>query len=94
MQLSDIDTDRFFSALMKVGRLLSNKAMAKELLDGAREDTPVINGILREAAMLAVSDENGSNRLAMLVAEQHLAVMLALRELERQQARRHAINRN
>lgn len=83
MNLSDLNIDVFFSCVAEVHRQPSDPDEQPRLLDAAREDTPIINGILREFMAMVALDRHRKHRKAIAIAQRDLVIFLALRAMER-----------
>ena len=84
MTVSQMSTDVFFSCLRKVLHQLSEPEGYERLLDEARQDTPIIEGICSQIAMILHVRKEDSSKVLEL-AHRDLEVFLALREMERRE---------
>jgi hypothetical protein len=83
MNLSQIRFRAFFNAVVTVNKQLQSREGTTQLLDAAREDTPIIDEMLRETKLIeAQCDDPGELDEMRRTMQRDLIVMLALRHLE------------
>lgn len=82
MNLTEMNTDVFFSCLAKVHSQLEEPGGYNKLMNEARQDTPIIEGLLRQLAMV-LQIEQGSQSTVRALAHRDVELFLALREMER-----------
>jgi len=86
MKLSRLNVNVFFSCVNTVCQKLDDPEARSDLLEKARSDTPIIEGLIQRVALLhAMKNHGKSHPEAILMAHRDLVVFLALREMERRE---------
>lgn len=82
MCLAELSPERFFRAVAEVNRTIADEDRYSGLLKEASNDTPIIETILRELAVLMRSEPSPIVEKGIAAAERDLTVLLALRAIE------------
>ena len=86
MNISHLSTDTFFSCVSTVYQKLDDPEERGKLLSEARSDTPIIEGLTRQIAMLHALEGHGESRPeAITMAHRDLVIFLSLREMSRRE---------
>jgi hypothetical protein len=82
MNLSQIRFRAFFNAIVTVNKQLQSREGTTQLLDAAREDTPIIDEMLRETKLIETQcNDPGELDDMRRTMQRDLTVILALRHL-------------
>lgn len=83
MRLAEPNLDMFMYAIAKINKLMGDEDTCSNLLDEAKEDTPIIDQLLTEMQRLYEHKEGPQQAKGVDMAERDLTVLLAIREIER-----------
>jgi hypothetical protein len=86
MDIHSIQLEDFMQCVVKVNKRLENMDTCHSLLEEARQDTPIIAGILEQMKQLEAHPDSEMKRRGHLAAHRDMTVFLALRELQAQQS--------
>ena len=85
MNVSDLNLEGLLEHVSRVQARLSRSSTLRSLLDRARADTPIIDELLDQIALMLKDKSLRHRKKVIGLAERDLLVLLALRELEREQ---------
>jgi len=84
MNLKELDLNTFMNAIIKVNQLMADEKSCNSLLNKAKKDTPIIDELLAEINNLFGHEDGPQKEKGVATAQRDLTVLLALREIEKQ----------
>jgi len=82
MQIRDLKLADYMVAVKSVNSALADENRYARLLSEASTDTPIIDGLLRELALLEAAPDSEKKKVGLAAAQRDLVVLLALRSLK------------
>ena len=84
MGLADWTLKELGARMEQISRRLRDPALAGELLSEARQDTPIVAGILHHIAVVTVSGPRRGKNKDLELLRRDLLLLLAVRELQQE----------
>ena len=90
MQITKLTLRKYMRQIARIHKQLGDKRQMEELLDGAREDTPIVEEVLCALAGIQASESEQEDDLeaARSAAMRDLICFLALRAMDRERPQR------
>ena len=83
MRMASLTLDEFMVAVKGVNATLSSEEHYAALLNEASSDTPVIDELLEQLAILEAFPESKQKSIGLTAAHRDLVILLALRHVEK-----------
>lgn len=86
MRIACLTIDEFMAAIKSVNAALSDPERYDQLLGTASSDTPIIEELLEQIALIEAFPDSKQKEVGLTAAHRDLTILLALRHIEKTEA--------